>query len=201
MSPTSTQQPREEKENNRSRRQPKSAQTRPHSSKSQWQRCGEHPFRKHPAQIAQTSTSAPQITDESVDRPKNASKIQMREIRRELGDDKKRWNSFRSYCRDAATSARLNWDEVSTVGETVDGVQCDSGGIPRDTPLRSDSGDDEDEDGDEFVAASDHEAPRDEQGEGDGEEEDGVMAEKVKGKRKASGQDGKNPKRARHEYE
>ncbi|KAJ6580620.1 hypothetical protein B0H19DRAFT_1111938 [Mycena capillaripes] len=66
------------------------------------------------AQLAQTPASqartTPSIPDESIDRPRNASKIQMRVIRRELGYDKERWNSFRSYCRDAVTSARLNWD-------------------------------------------------------------------------------------------
>ncbi|KAJ7331373.1 hypothetical protein DFH08DRAFT_966387 [Mycena albidolilacea] len=35
----------------------------------------------------------------------------MRQIREDLGYDKTQWNSFRTYCRDAATSARLNWGE------------------------------------------------------------------------------------------
>ncbi|KAF8125393.1 hypothetical protein K438DRAFT_1218661 [Mycena galopus ATCC 62051] len=69
-------------------------------------------IRELEAQIAQNSTSqaTPSIPNESIDRPKNASKITMQAIRAKLGYDKTRWNSFRSYCRDAATSARLNWD-------------------------------------------------------------------------------------------
>ncbi|KAJ6478354.1 hypothetical protein C8R45DRAFT_1216508 [Mycena sanguinolenta] len=64
------------------------------------------------AQVGQCSQtrSAPSVPDESVNRPKNASKTTMRTIQKELGYDKVRWNAFRSYCRDATTSARLDWD-------------------------------------------------------------------------------------------
>ncbi|KAF8194788.1 hypothetical protein K438DRAFT_1827417 [Mycena galopus ATCC 62051] len=59
---------------------------------------------------ASQARTTPSILDESIDRTRNASKVQMQVIQRELGYDKKRWNSFRSYCHDAVTSARLNWD-------------------------------------------------------------------------------------------
>ncbi|KAF8152775.1 hypothetical protein K438DRAFT_1864118 [Mycena galopus ATCC 62051] len=69
-------------------------------------------IRELEAQIAQNSTSqaTPSIPNESIDHPKNASKRTMQAIRAKLGYDKTRWYSFRSYCRDAATFARLNWD-------------------------------------------------------------------------------------------
>ncbi|KAF7347011.1 hypothetical protein MVEN_01454200 [Mycena venus] len=237
------------------------------------------------AQIAQTSSSqarsTPSIPDESIDRPKNASKISMRVIREELGYDKTRWNSFRSYCRDAATSARLNWDgnwksqrseKLSMAYNAIEEAfpetrrfqgqwaidrtvkQCwdnrknyrncvknektyrgkeaaarrarrapstgtspsphrtptppRSSGSPTPGPSRprarplkprriSDS--DDDDDNDEFIAASDPEAPRDEEAEEEGDEDAGRMSEKAKGKRKASDQGRKNPKRARRE--
>ncbi|KAJ7261659.1 hypothetical protein C8J57DRAFT_1719778 [Mycena rebaudengoi] len=265
-------------------------------------------IRELEAQIAQTSTSQagnrPSIPDESINRPKNASKITMRAIRAELGYDKTRWNSFRvralfvfiaipvlsalsmkSYCRDAATSARLNWDgnwklqrseKLSMAYNAIEAAfpetrrfegqwaidrtvkQCwnnrknyrncvhndktyrgkeaaarrarhavSPGTTPRTSPTpqrtpaaaRSNGSptpgpsrpprarpinrrriSDSDDDEDEFVAASDPEAPRDEDAEDEGEEEDdGRMSKTAKGKRKASTQGGKNSKQARHE--
>ncbi|KAJ6451056.1 hypothetical protein C8R45DRAFT_92681 [Mycena sanguinolenta] len=60
--------------------------------------------------MTNSSSQTPSIPDESISRPKNASKSSMWSIRKELGYDKIRWNAFRSYCRDAAMSAHLNWD-------------------------------------------------------------------------------------------
>ncbi|KAF8170854.1 hypothetical protein K438DRAFT_1982414 [Mycena galopus ATCC 62051] len=191
-------------------------------------------IRELEAQIAQNSTSqaTPSIPNESIHRSRNASKTSMQAIRAKLGYDKTRWNSFWSYCRDAATSARLNWDgnwksqrseKLSMAYNAIEAAFPETAltslrpsaarklrpvsrfhlphfsrlsharPIPS-PPFQSPKQDNEDE----FVAASDHEAPRDEQDEDEREEEDdGGMSEMAKGKRKASEQGGKDPKQAR----
>ncbi|KAJ7218622.1 hypothetical protein GGX14DRAFT_560970 [Mycena pura] len=66
------------------------------------------------AQVTQlpAAAKAPSVPDESIARPRAASKVPMKEIQRHLGYDDKQWNSlFRTYCRDALTSARLKTGE------------------------------------------------------------------------------------------
>ncbi|KAF7334088.1 hypothetical protein MVEN_02314500 [Mycena venus] len=59
----------------------------------------------------QASHPAPQsVPDDSIPRPRNASKIPMREIFRLLGYDKAKWNALRAYVRDALLAACLHWD-------------------------------------------------------------------------------------------
>ncbi|KAJ7196298.1 hypothetical protein GGX14DRAFT_575108 [Mycena pura] len=65
------------------------------------------------AQVKQPppAAKAPSVPDESIARPRAASKVPMKDIQRHLGYDDKQWNRFRTYCRDALTSARLNTSE------------------------------------------------------------------------------------------
>ncbi|KAJ7844265.1 hypothetical protein B0H14DRAFT_3687333 [Mycena olivaceomarginata] len=121
------------------------------------------------AQVAQsgnlrTQDAAP-APDKSIDRPRRASKVSMRQIRQDLGYDKTRWNSFRTYCRDAATSARLNW------GENWKSQRSDK--LSKAYNVGEDV----------FQPTSDEDT---EHNGGDEGEDENEMSEKPKGKRKAS---------------
>ncbi|KAJ7367133.1 hypothetical protein DFH08DRAFT_797966 [Mycena albidolilacea] len=69
----------------------------------------------HELEVAQLGNLSSQdvapAPNESIDRPRRASKVSMQQIRQDLGYDKTWWNSFRTYCCDAATSTCLNWGE------------------------------------------------------------------------------------------
>ncbi|KAJ7478505.1 hypothetical protein FB451DRAFT_1172836 [Mycena latifolia] len=169
--PSSTQNPPTEKENNRGQLEAMKRR-----------------IQELEAQVAQSSASqavgAPSVPNESVIRPKNASKITVREIRAELGYDKIRWNSFRSYCRDATTSARLNWD-ANWKSQRSEKLSMAYNAI--------------EDDEDEFLAASDLEAlcDNDDEDEREAEAEVGRLSVQVNGRRKVAEQGGKNLKQVR----
>ncbi|KAJ6472577.1 hypothetical protein C8R45DRAFT_936471 [Mycena sanguinolenta] len=177
-------------------------------------------IRELQAQIAQNSSSqTPSVPDESISRPKNASKRLMRSIRKELGYDK----SYRS-CVGKGTTYRGRQAAVRRASRTESpGNPTPSTPSPQRThsPPRSNNSpaagpsrprarpfnhrrisdsesDDDDDSEDEFVAASDGETLHNDDA-GDEQEEEDRGKSKSKGKRKACGQGGKNTKRAQGE--
>ncbi|KAJ7891537.1 hypothetical protein B0H13DRAFT_1887089 [Mycena leptocephala] len=76
------------------------------------------------AQVAQTSVSAPQIPDKSVDRPTMLQKFTCGRYSGNWARIRNGGTCFDPRCRDLRLP-QLGWKvEVSTVGEPVDGVQC-----------------------------------------------------------------------------